>query len=300
MINLSQYYYFFEIVRVGSIRKAAETLFISPSALSRHIQRLEHIHKATLFSRSTKGMELTDVGKLVFKYAESILNDQRILVNQINDIKNLEKGSLSYSSIEGVISSIVLPTIAHFHQQYPNIHFNGKVGASAEVYQHVADGVSDFGIAFKEQNDKEIEIVSSFHTNIIAVANNELFSSHKDTKISLKQLQKFPLVLLTPEFYTRQLLDIVGRKQGVSLSAQFETEQIETLKQMIYNHGYVSVLPACSVQKELLSGSLHSLHITGLSSKKINTVIIQKRNQYKSKSVTHFLEYLMDEVKNLY
>ena len=63
-MDLSQYYYFFEVVQAGSVRKAAEKLFVSPSALSRHIKKIEELHDAILFNRSSKGMELTEVGEL--------------------------------------------------------------------------------------------------------------------------------------------------------------------------------------------------------------------------------------------
>lgn len=297
-MDLSQYYYFFEVVQAGSVRKAAEKLFVSPSALSRHIKKIEELHDAILFNRSSKGMELTEVGELVYQYTEQILNQRRVLVNQIHDIRKLNQGTLSYCSIEGVLNSLLLPAISQFQIDYPNIHIGGMVRSSAGVYENVAEGIADFGLAFEEENRQEVEVISHFYTNIVAVTNFNSAFLKKD-EVNFDELKDIPLAMLNSQFYTRQLVDIISNKYGTSLKIIFEIDQIEILKQLIQDKNYITILPAFSTQKETQAKKLRSIEITEDSLKNIKTVLIQKKNQYKSKSLIHFTEYLQREINRI-
>lgn len=293
-MDLSQYYYFFEVVRAGSVRKAAETLFVSPSALSRHIKRIEQLHDATLFYRSAKGMELTEVGKLVYTYTELILNQRRVLTNQIHDIKNLDRGTLTYCSIEGVLNSLLLPAISNFQKKHPNIHFKGSVTSSADVYKSVADGIADFGVAFEQPDLQWVEEVSHFYSNIVAVA--DINNPFKGDKIDFKDLKSVPLAMLNGDFYTRQLTDVLSKKFGFSLNIIFEIDQIEIIKQLIHDRSYITILPDFSVQKEIKNKRFKVIEISETSLKNIKTVIVYKKNRYKSQRLIHFLETLKNEV----
>lgn len=293
-MDLSQYYYFFEVVRAGSVRKAAETLFVSPSALSRHIKRIEQLHNATLFYRSAKGMELTEVGKLVYNYTELILNQRRVLMNQIHDIKNLDRGTLTYCSIEGVLNSLLLPAISNFQKNHPNIHFKGGVASSADVYKSVADGTADFGVAFEQPDLQLVEEASQFYSNIVAVA--DINNPFNEDKINFKDLKGVPLAMLNGGFYTRQLTDTLSKKFGFSLNIIFEIDQIEIIKQLIQDRSYITILPDFSVQKEIQNKRFKIIKIADESLKNIKTVIIYKKNRYRSQRLISFLETLKKEV----
>lgn len=88
-MNLLHIKYALEIAKTNSINKAAETLYVGQSALSRAIKELEASLGVTLFERSAKGMFLTPDGEVFVRYAKAVLK-------QVDDIEKLfSEGSVS-------------------------------------------------------------------------------------------------------------------------------------------------------------------------------------------------------------
>lgn len=294
-MDLKIYRYFYEVAKTGSIRQAAENLYLSPSAISRYIKRLEDVHDATLFERSVKGMELTDIGRIIYQYVEVAINQQRMLENKISDYKNLDRGNISYSSIEGVLSSLILPTMTKFQAKYPKIAFSGTIESSYMVYKYVADGLIDIGIAFEEANRFDVEVIDYFYTDVVFITDN----NHHDipNNLSIQTLSQYPIATLNSKFYTRQLLNSLNHKHNANLMIQMESDQIDFIKRFIANKNYIGVLPEFSVSKEIKNGLFRKINCQDDSLEKIKTVVIQKKGRFHSNAMHVFISYLMNEIK---
>jgi len=91
------YEFFLKVSEMGSISKAADKLYISQPALSQQLKNLEKELDASLFIRSNKGIELTEEGKIVYKYfsmSEKLLQEMK---KEIRDKKNNVKYQLPYN-----------------------------------------------------------------------------------------------------------------------------------------------------------------------------------------------------------
>ena len=80
MIELAAVRYFRKVTECGSIKQAAASLRIAPSAISRQVQAIEDELAVKLFERGARGMVLTDAGQLLYRYAV----ENR---NQLDDIR---------------------------------------------------------------------------------------------------------------------------------------------------------------------------------------------------------------------
>lgn len=78
-MQLQQLIYFTAVAEQGSINKAAEKLFTTQPNLSKAIANLEHELEVNLFSRTNKGVLLTDDGKKLYQYARTILNQMELI-----------------------------------------------------------------------------------------------------------------------------------------------------------------------------------------------------------------------------
>jgi DNA-binding transcriptional LysR family regulator len=78
--------YFHEVAQCGSVRLAASHLFISSSAVNRQILNIEAELGTRLFDRTSKGMQLTNAGKLLFEHVERTLLDAVRTLSAIIDI----------------------------------------------------------------------------------------------------------------------------------------------------------------------------------------------------------------------
>ena len=77
-IKSTTYKYFLTVSKVGSVRKAADILHISPSAISRQISCLEHNFKAKLIDRLASGIQLTEEGKILAHHMEKTIREIEI------------------------------------------------------------------------------------------------------------------------------------------------------------------------------------------------------------------------------
>lgn len=296
-MDLKVYRFFYEVAISGSIREASDKLFISPSALSRHIKTLEEQYNTELFSRSRQGMELTDTGKVVFLYVQNFINSQRILKNQINELKNVDTGSIYYGTIEGVLGSLILPAINKFQKIYPNVTFTGTVKSSDHTYKLVEENMIDFGVAFEAVDRFNIEVIGSFYTDLIFVVSNKKKISRKETQ--WEDLAQWPLVTLTSKFYTRKKIDIIAREHNTHLNIVIESDQISFLKKCILdNPNYLGIFPEFAVLEELELGDLIKINYNNDRLKNIKTVIFQKKGRHQSHAMSKFLSYLLNEVDN--
>lgn len=296
-MDLKIYRYFHQIAKLGTLRKASEKLHIAPSALSRHIKSLEEHHNVILFCRSSKGMELTAVGEIVYQYSERLFNQHRILLNQINDLTSVGQGSISYCAIEGVLSSIILPAVTEFQKNFPCISFHGSIESTDSAYKLVSEGVIDFGIAFEGDYHNDIENIAEFYSDIIIVTDSEN-SFLKTNIIHFEELAKHPVATLSDSFYTRQILHKIELNEKISLNINMEADQIDFLKRFILKKEYIGIFPEFAVIDELEAGKLRKISYENNDLCNIKTVVIQKKCRFQSNATRMFLDYLINQIKN--
>ena len=86
--------YFLEIVRAGSLSKAAGKLYVSQPSLSKYIQRLEKQVGAPLFDRSTNPMRLNDAGRIYYEYLLECANARERMLGRMDQVNRLQIGTL--------------------------------------------------------------------------------------------------------------------------------------------------------------------------------------------------------------
>ena len=113
--------YFILLLFIGSITKAANSLYISQPAITKTIKKLETELGITLFNRGPKGVVLTQNGKIFYEFikngVESFINGE----HKLTSLKNLETGTIRIGASTTITKYFLLPFIEKFHNQFPNI-----------------------------------------------------------------------------------------------------------------------------------------------------------------------------------
>jgi LysR family transcriptional activator of nhaA len=91
-MNYKHLHYFLQVAKLGGVLRASERLHLSPQAISGQIQLLEEALGTALFVKSGRGLSLTDAGRMVLGYAESIFSIGAELEEAVRDFPN--KGKL--------------------------------------------------------------------------------------------------------------------------------------------------------------------------------------------------------------
>jgi DNA-binding transcriptional LysR family regulator len=115
------------ISEVGSMAKASSRLGLSQPAISKAIADMEHTVGAALLERSSRGVELTECGRLLVDRTRVVFDEIRQGVTDIVQISNPARGVVRIGTTEPV-SGIVSEIIGHLVRKYPDISYHVVIG----------------------------------------------------------------------------------------------------------------------------------------------------------------------------
>ncbi|PSW17644.1 LysR family transcriptional regulator [Photobacterium sanctipauli] len=139
---------FHTIVNEGSITKAARKLEIAPPSVSQALKNLEEQLGLPLFSRTTRRMELTEAGQLLFERTRFSISELNIALESVSDLSKNPSGKVRITVPRFIYQFLLKPIYAEFCQRYPNIQL--EVSVSDATIDIIAAGF-DIGIRFGDK-----------------------------------------------------------------------------------------------------------------------------------------------------
>ncbi len=218
-INLNLYKIFYEVALSESISDASKKLFITQSAVSKAIKKLEEDLNTNLFYRNSKGVKLTEKGEELLFYVEEAFNNLVTAERTMTESKTLNKGKISIGVPSQIGSFYIFEDITNFHKKYPNIEITIISKTTTQLLKLLERHEIDFIIDTSPINTKIDNIIIQ---PLIEVKN--CFVAKSDTSIdidkikTIKDLANYPLVLPIKGTDNRKQLDKVFEKNNVELN----------------------------------------------------------------------------------
>ena len=157
------------IVAEGSLAKAADKLFLTPSALSHQLKEVESQLNTKVFHRINKSLILTDIGKLLLESSTIILPEIDRVTNEIIKQVKGESGVIRLGT-ECNTCYHWLPQILKLHQEeFPNIEFRLETNGTVAPLELLLKGIIDLAIVYRQSNDKNIIFSELFTDDVIAL-----------------------------------------------------------------------------------------------------------------------------------
>ncbi len=150
--------YFAEVARLGSIRKASETLNIAASAINKQILQAEETLGTPLFERLPTGLRLTAAGEMLLHEAGQWRRDFDRLRTQIDDLKGLRRGHVRIAVIAALSQGFVPRAVTAIRRDHPGIQCTLSVRDNAGVMAAVLGGDADFGLMLDPQTTREVRV----------------------------------------------------------------------------------------------------------------------------------------------
>ena len=222
-INFELYKVFYFVAKTLSFSDASKQLFISQSAVSQSVKTLEKKLGQTLFVRSTKKVQLTPEGEILFKHIEPALHLIQKGENQLLETNSLNGGQLRIAASDTICRYFLVPYLNKFHTLYPNIHIKVTNSTSIECARLLEKGEVDFIIT----NAPNSGLTSKMNARPIKefqdvfVANAEYFPLQEQT-LTLKQLQDYPIMMLERKSTTSEFLHSHFQKHQLDLVPEIE------------------------------------------------------------------------------
>lgn len=259
---------FFEVARQLSFSKAADALFISQPAISRHIKSLEREYRISLFERKGNSIALTDEGSLLYTHVKKAKELQRQMEFDVTSMagKQLAKGSLIIGASTTVALYVIPKVLSAFHQKYPNIRLRLVNRNSDNILKALLDHEIDFGIMEQRTKISSAKYQFFLTDEVIPVCSAKSDLA-KRKKISPAELKDIPVALRERGSGTlAAVLDALEKYKITmdDLDAGIFLGGTEALKNFLLNDTCLGFLPLRSVVKQLKTGELVRLTIPGV------------------------------------
>lgn len=255
MIETTSLRYFREVALQGSLRHAAERLFVAQSALSRQISVLEDELGVALFERRSRGMALTEAGRLLLQYAEDSRARLEQLRGLIHELEVLERGQVEIACVEGLLSGFMPDFAEVFLAEHPGLALTVSAMGSQAVAEAVAEHRVDIGILFGQSPRRDLIELARMNQPLCAIVSPAHPLARKRT-CRLADAAAYRIVLPDRSFGIRQLIDRVRANGRLTLSVALETNTLSFAWRMAERIQCVTFLPMDSVRAEVAAGRL--------------------------------------------
>ena len=274
---------FFEACNEKSFTKAAKKLYISQSAVSIQIKKLEHTLGLQLIERNSKNFKLTFAGKELFKMSQDVFERISRMENEMKKILQYKKGKISIGATHNIGEPILPRIMIEFRKKFPEIEFDLYIKNKESLVKHLKEGTVD--IALMEEyfiEDKEIKVIETDEYPFVVVTSVDVES--------YEELKEVPL-LKRDTLLTTKYLDFFEKIIGFNLEKRIAVNgSIETMKNLLKQGLGFAILPYYSVYEEVEKGILKTIHSFEKSEDRFQIVLIRENED--KEGISKFVEFL--------
>ncbi|HEY9691747.1 MAG TPA: LysR family transcriptional regulator [Oculatellaceae cyanobacterium] len=285
------------IAAEGSFKRAADSLYVSQPAVSLQVQNLERQLDVPLFDRGGRRAQLTEAGHLLLSYGEKILSLCQETCRAIEDLQNLQGGTLIVGASQTTGTYLLPRMIGMFRQQYPDVAVQLHVHSTRRTAWSVANGQVDLAIIGGEVPAELHEALQ-----MVPYAEDELAlilpSFHplaKNNNIQKEDLYKLQFIALDSQSTIRKVIDQVLTRSDIEtkrLKIEMELNSIEAIKNAVQAGLGAAFVSLSAIEKELQMGVLHRAQIEDIVVKRMLSVIFNP-NRYRSKAAEAFTNEIL-------
>ena len=231
------------VARARSIRKAAEHLHVTASAVNRRIADLETELGAPLFERLPRGVRLTAAGEVFVNYLRKHGSEAERMKSQIEDLKGLRRGTVRIACSQALALDFLPRSIAEFRRTHPKVDFDVKVVDHEYAMSALSAFEVDLVLVFRPQFMVNFQPLMTLEQRLVAVMakNHPLAKTTKKTrKLRLRDCAAYPVALPERSIGGRQLLDEVAARSGLEFNIAAESNSFEMLRGMVIHANVIS------------------------------------------------------------
>ncbi|MEW8283072.1 MAG: LysR substrate-binding domain-containing protein, partial [Candidatus Thiodiazotropha taylori] len=234
------------IADTGSITEAADRIGLTQPALSRRLQQLEDYFGAELFSRGRKGVQLTEIGRLVESEARILIARYDHLRDQVRAHQGLEGGTVRIGGGATAVSFLLPKAIATFQGSHPAVKFQLKEAGSNEVAEDVINGRLELGLVTMPVKNRDLKVWPLLTDRIVLVGPKQ-HPLAKKRRISASALDGISFVGFEADTAVRQIIDATLRDAGVTMNVVMELRSIPAILRMVATTGNLAFVSQLGV-----------------------------------------------------
>lgn len=255
---------FYTVARRLSFTKAAEELFISQPAVTKHIHELEQQLGMALFERIGNRIKITRAGQVMLKHADDIFTSYRNLEYEINQLKHEQGGLLALGASTTIAQYFIPPLLAQFNQRYPEVTASLISGNTEQIEQALFDKSIQLGLIEGRSKNPVLKYVEIAKDEIALIGNVNYNYGDNNTPLSAADLKNIPLLMRehgsgTLEVITDELKRLKLKQTDLQIAMYMGST--ESIKSYLHHAPCAAFLSLKAVQRELEAGEFKILPV---------------------------------------
>lgn len=283
---------FLSVAENLSLSRAAEELFISQPAVTRHIKELEGKLGVTLFDRKGSKIYLTDAGRLVYSNLIEIREQYWKMEHEIGQLKGQFVGRLNIGASSTIMQYVLPKVLAAFNARYPSIELVVVNGNSFEMEKRLQNGEIDLALVENETVISDLRYIDFMSDEIVPITSiDSVYAKRK--RISVEDLYSIPLVLREKGSGTLEVI----RKSLERINLDFEALKVqvhlgstEAIKNYLSDFQGLALVSEKAIRNGYHSQNLTKLELTGVSFTRMFRVCLRQGQETYNAGL--FLDFL--------
>lgn len=214
------------VVRAGSIRRAAEDMNITASALNRRIRNFEEEFGCEVFERIPKGVRLNPAGELLIQHIRGQMSDLARVQSQVADLTGVRRGHVSIACSQALLPWFLPAEIAAYRESHPGVTFAVNVRDRSQAERDLSDYNSDLALVFEPILMVDFELIMTKPQHVCAVFSADHPLAAQET-VRLKDCLDHPHVLPANAYAVRHLLEVATTDTSRRLAPIAESDSFE-------------------------------------------------------------------------
>lgn len=257
---------FYTVAKRLNFTKAAQELYITQPAVTKHIKEIEHQLKVTLFDRNGTKIKLTPAGETMLQYAERIFELYRTMEMEIGAAQNSDRGVLrigASTTIANYVLPLVLPV---FQSKFSEVHVQLSIGNTEQIEALLSKKEIDLGITEGYSRSSVLKYTIFLKDEIVLVAAINHAMAVKGT-IKVDELKGLPILLREPGSGTLEVIIHALESSQIKmrdLNLVMQLSSSESMKLYLLNSDSVAFMSVYSVLNELAQHRMSVIEVEGL------------------------------------
>lgn len=253
-MELKQLRYFIGVSEAGSLLKASGHLHIAQPALGQQMAALEDEVGARLFDRSSRGVTLTEAGKVFLEHARLVLSDADRARQAVRDLSAVPRGEVALGLPTTVALVCTMPILSACRVELPEVRLKVVEAYSGFLQEWLLAGRLDLALFFGGSPEPGLVKRPILDERVVFVTSGQ--RGELPTTLPLEQLAHEPMILPGREHGLRRIIEEACAPLGVELQVVAEIESLGSVKRAAEMGIGSTILPLASVTEEVAVGRL--------------------------------------------
>ncbi len=193
-MTLLNYQVFKTVAELGSFRKTAEVLGLTPSAISHAIASMEKELGFSVLNRSRNGVTVTTYGEHLMPYVNAVLNSELSLQQAVAEFNGLKQGKVRVGCFSSVCTNYMPSIVRTFHEQYPEVQIEIFQGSYDDVRYWIRNGIVDFGF-LSTSSARDLPITPFYRDPLLCIVPMDYEKKEDTDRMTIREMAEMQFVI---------------------------------------------------------------------------------------------------------